>query len=306
MSTVIIGSVFMDIKGFSRDSYMPTGTNIGSVLMSHGGVCRNVCEDFARQGVPAAFVSMTDRSANGREIREHLSGLGVDLSHVLFADNGMGLWLAILDNHGELVGSVSQQPDFTALENYIFERGEEIIGAADSVVLEIDTTVTLAKPVLDIAERFGKPVYAIVGNMGVIMAHPELLKQVNCFICNEIEAGRLFDADYTRAAPGDMLPLLPELTARAGSKSLVITMGAEGAIWFDGVTGEKGHCPAHPAEMVDSTGAGDAFFSGVVMALTRGMPLRQAVYVGSRLAACTIGCDESSCEYVKGLFEEVN
>ena len=305
MSTVIIGSIFMDIKGFSRNPYLPTGTNIGDVLMSHGGVCRNVCENFARQGFSASFVSMTDRSANGREIREHLAGLGVDLSHVLFADNGMGLWLAILDNHGELVGSVSQQPDFSALEKYIDECGEEIIGNADSVVLEIDTTYTLAKPVLDMATRLGKPVYAIVGNMGVIVAHPELLTQVKCFICNEIEAGRLFDADYTRAAPGDMLPLMADLTRRAGSQSLVITMGAEGAVWYDGETGDKGHCPAHPATMVDSTGAGDAFFSGVVMALTRGMPLNKAVYVGSRLAACTIGCDASSCEYVKGLFEEV-
>ena len=123
MSTVIIGAIFMDVKGFSNEHYVPTGTNIGRVYMMHGGVCRNVCEDFANQGVSASFVSMTDRSAMGRDIRERLSALGVDLRHMLYADGGMGIWLAVLDERGELVGSISQQPDFTALENHLRDHG---------------------------------------------------------------------------------------------------------------------------------------------------------------------------------------
>lgn len=303
MATVVIGATFMDIKGFSSVPYMPTGTNIGAVQMTHGGVSRNVCEDFARQGVPTSFVSMTDRSANGREIRDRLASLGVDLTHTLFADNGMGLWLAILDQNGELVGSVSQQPNFTVLENYIREHGEEIISSVDSVVLEIDMNAAIAKAVLDVAERQGKPVYCIVGNMGVILEHPEYLRQVSCFICNEIEAGRLFGADLTSHTPDEMLVLLPGQAQAHGVRSMVVTMGPDGAVFHDGATGDCGHCPAVPARMVDSTGAGDAFFAGTIMALSRGFALRRAVRVGSRLAACTIGCDESSCDCVSNLFD---
>ena len=303
MSTVVIGAVFMDVKGFSNDRYLPTGTNIGRVTMTHGGVCRNVCEDFANQGLDTSFVSMTDRSSMGREIRDHLAELGVDLRHLLFSEGGMGIWLAVLDEHGELMGSISQQPDFSELENYIRRCGEEIIAEADCVVLEIDMNAGIARMVLEMAARHDKPVYAIVGNMCVILKHPEFLHHVRCFICNEIEAGRLFGVDLRASNPEEMLVLLPGRAKQAGIRSMVVTMGPEGAVFFDGDTGDIGHCPAVPTKMVDSTGAGDAFFAGTVMALNRGLSLRGAVQTGARLAAETIACDVASCPQVPDLFK---
>lgn len=303
MDTAIIGAVFVDVKGFAFEHYSPTGTNIGAVQFVHGGVCRNVCEDFGNQGVKASFVSMTDHSALGREVRERLEGLGVDLRHTLFAEDGMGMWLAILDEHGDLVGSVSKQPDFRPLEAYLRAHGEEIVSAAENVVLEIDMNESIAETVLELAEKHGKPVYAIVGNMGVILRRPEFLRHVRVFICNEIEAGRLFGADLTQNTPFEMLDALIAGAKRAGIRSMVITMGEKGAVYFDGDSGEAGHCPAVPAEMVDSTGAGDAFFAGTVMALNLGRSLRQAVAVGARLASATLRCKESSCAKVEGLFD---
>ena len=80
MLTAIIGSVFVDIKGFSLVHYVPTGSNVGRVNIVHGGVCRNVCEAFAQQGEKAMFVSLTDTTALGRDVRSHLEALGVDLT----------------------------------------------------------------------------------------------------------------------------------------------------------------------------------------------------------------------------------
>lgn len=303
MQTVIIGATFMDVKGFSRDRYVPAGTNIGEVCMTHGGVCRNVCEDFANQGVPTAFVSMTDRSAFGGEIRDHLAALRVDLRHMIFAERGLGIWLAILNERGELSGSVSQQPNFLPLEDYLRDHGEEIVAGADSVVLEIDMNERIARTVLDIAARLGKDVYVVVGNMGVILRYPELLRGVRCFICNEIEAQRLFGSAAFSGQPEDVLRALPEGVQRLGLRAAVVTMGPRGAVYCDGAGGECGFCPAQPAEMVDSTGAGDAFFAGTVMALSRGFALRRAVCVGTRLAAATIACAESSAPKLAGLLD---
>lgn len=303
MQTVIIGATFMDVKGFSQNAYVPVGTNIGEVCMTHGGVCRNVCEDFANQGEPTAFVSMTDRSAFGCEIRDHLSALRVDLRHMIFAERGLGIWLAILNERGELSGSISQQPNFVPMEDYLREHGEEIVAQAGSIVLEIDMNERIARTVLDLAARLGKSVYVIVGNMGVILRHPEFLRGVRCFICNEIEAGRLFGGGSFDGAPEEALRALPDCARRLGLRAAVVTMGPRGAIYFDAETGEAGHCPAVPAGVVDSTGAGDAFFAGTVMALGRGFALRRAVQTGARLASATLACAESSCPRVEGLFD---
>ena len=47
MGIVVIGAVFVDIKGFPEDAYIPDGRNAGHIEYIHGGVSRNVAEDIA-------------------------------------------------------------------------------------------------------------------------------------------------------------------------------------------------------------------------------------------------------------------
>ena len=42
MGIVVIGAVFVDIKGFPLDAYIPTGRNAGHIKYIHGGVSINV------------------------------------------------------------------------------------------------------------------------------------------------------------------------------------------------------------------------------------------------------------------------
>ena len=46
MGIVVLGAVFIDIKGHSTSSYIPAGRNVGTVEEVHGGVSRNVVEDI--------------------------------------------------------------------------------------------------------------------------------------------------------------------------------------------------------------------------------------------------------------------
>ena len=300
---LVIGAVFVDVKGFSYGTYVPEGTNIGDVQMVPGGVCRNVAEDLAKLGLPAQFVSMVDDTAMGRDVKDSLTALGIDTERVIEAERGMGVWMAILDEHGDLRGSISRQPDFSTLEACLKESGEAIVSACDGIVLELDMNPAIADVVMKLAVQYEKPVYVVVGNMGVILRHPEYLRWVRCFICNEIEAGRLFDRELTAMSPEEMLPLLVQESRNAGIPAMVLTMGADGAVYVDHRTGEFGRCPAMSVNMIDSTGAGDAFFTGTVAALQRGRPLSQAVRVGTQLAARTLQVAGSCCPDARDLLE---
>ena len=46
MSIVVIGCVFVDIKGYPSRTYIPGGRNAGKVRYVHGGVSRNIAEDL--------------------------------------------------------------------------------------------------------------------------------------------------------------------------------------------------------------------------------------------------------------------
>ena len=65
---------------------------------------------------------------------------------------------------------------------------------------------------------------------------------------------------------------------------MVVTLGADGALWTDGR--ESLHCDAVPVEaVVDSTGAGDAFAAGLLAARMDGAAPDEALAAGARLAA---------------------
>ncbi len=305
-STVVVGVAFVDIKGFPFGKYNPQGRNLGSVRIVHGGVSRNVAEDFANIGMPVSFCTMQEDSAIGKDVVRRLTAAGVDLSFTATAaDNGLGMWLVVLDENGNLAGSISRMPDTAILEEYISSCGESVIASAENIVLEIDLSERIAADVLAFAERYQKKVYAIVGNMSVILAHREFLERTDCFICNEIEAGRLFDSDAVPAfSPEQMLEYLPTAAKAARIPSMVVTMGARGAVYYDGHSNGAGICPPYPAHVIDTSGAGDAFFSGTVMGLTRSLPLHEAVRYGAKLASLTIASEENSCPVLSDFFRQ--
>lgn len=298
-----IGAVFVDVKGFAHGSYQPEGTNIGDVQVSPGGVCRNVAEDLARLGVRCRFVSMVDDNALGQEVLSGLEAAGIDTGHVIRAPKSMGMWLAVLDEHGDLRGSISRQPDFSALETHLAQAGEALVKDCRSIVLGYDTTDGITASMLSLAEQYKKPVYGLVGNMGVILRHPEYLRRSACFICNEHEAERLFGTPLLNLTPEEVLPLLMRESRSAAIPAMVVTMGSQGSVYVDHRSGEFGRCPARSVGMVDSTGAGDAFFTGTVVALDRGAPLSHAVRVGTELAARTLQVAGASCPRADDLLE---
>ena len=86
---------------------------------------------------------------------------------------------------------------------------------------------------------------------------------------------------------------------------MVITLGAQGAVYYEKETKRVGICPPCPTKVVDTTGAGDAFFSGTVMGLIRGASLAEATGYGARLASATISQEANSCPVDKDFFDRL-
>ncbi|TAK04110.1 carbohydrate kinase family protein [Patescibacteria group bacterium] len=74
---------------------------------------------------------------------------------------------------------------------------------------------------------------------------------------------------------------------KLGPKKVVITDGKNGSYSFDGQ--ELHHCDIFPGKMVESTGAGDAFATGYLGALTHGQLHDEALRWGSVNAASVVG-----------------
>ena len=145
--------MFVDIKGFPEDAYIPDGRNAGHIEYIHGGVSRNVAEDIANVELRPTFVSIVDNTGMGEEVVNKLKRHKVNCDYILSLPNGMGTWLAVFDTTGNLAGSISQRPNMMPILNLLEEKGDEIFANADSIVLEVDLDKEIVKKVFQLAEK---------------------------------------------------------------------------------------------------------------------------------------------------------
>ena len=294
MGIVVIGATFVDIKGFPEDNYIPTGRNVGRVEYIHGGVARNVVEDIANVELRPTFVGIVDNTPMGDDVLRKLRNHKVNCDYVLTIPDGMGTWLAVFDNNGDVAGSISKRPNMLPLVDLLNEKGDEIFAQADSVVLEVDLDKELVKKVLELAEKHHVKAFALVSNMSIASKRRDFLQRFDCFICNQQEAGIFFLDDYSEKTPEKMQAILAEKVIRANIPSMVVTMGGAGSVYADW-EGNSGTCPARKVQVKDTTGAGDAFCAGVAIGLTYGKTLPESLEIGTLLAASVITSKENVC-----------
>ena len=278
---VVLGASFVDIKGYPIAQYIPGGRNAGRVVQVHGGVARNVVEDIANVELEPTFVSLVDQTGTGADVIEKLNHHRVNTEYMRRTENGLGTWLALFDNNGDVVGSISKRPDLSEIGNILDEKGDEIFEGADSVIVEIDMDPAIMKKAFALAEKYSKTVYAVVSNMSIAMERRDLLKKTGCIVCNEHEAGILFSEDYEEMDPEQLQEVLRRRIEQAQIPMMIVTLGERGAVYAQ-LGGECGMCPAQKTEVIDTTGAGDAFFAGVAIGLTYGKDLKDSCAIGTR------------------------
>ena len=162
MGIVVIGAIFVDIKGYPEDAYIPAGRNVGRVEQIHGGVGRNVAEDVANCELRPTFVSLVDRSGTGEDVLRKLKSHKVNVDYIRKTSNGIGTWLAVFNNEGDVVASISKRPDLSPIADILDEQGDEIFSQADSIIIEIDLEKEIIKRVFRLANKYHKKVFAVV------------------------------------------------------------------------------------------------------------------------------------------------
>ena len=294
MGIVVIGAVFVDIKGYPEDVFVAKGRNVGRVEQVHGGVGRNVAEDIANIELRPTFVSLVDNTGMGADVIHKLKNHQVNTDYMRVTPDGMGTWLAVFENDGDVAASISKRPNLAPIADILDQHGDEIIRNADSIVIEIDMDKEVVKRVFRLAQKYDKRVYAVVANMSIAVERRDFLQQTECFVCNQQEAGILFSDDYSGYDATQMEKILAEKVQRANIKSMIVTMGAEGAVYARR-DGESGFCPARRVNVKDTTGAGDAFCAGAAIGLTYGKTIAEACQIGAHLAASVIMTSENVC-----------
>ncbi|MFG2498067.1 ribokinase [Streptomyces sp. NPDC048441] len=287
---LVVGSANADLVIGVERRPAPGETVLGSDLVTHpGGKGANQSVAAARLGARTALLARVGDDAHGRLLLESQRAAGADTVGVLVGGAPTGVALITVDPSGD--NSIVVSPGANARLTPEDIRAAGSLLAASRVIstqLEIPIeTVTEVVRTLPAATRF------VLNPSPPAPLPPEVLAACDPLVVNEHEARYILGG--SAAGPSDT----PEDWARAllalGPRSVVITLGAEGALTADGVNSPT-RVPSPKADAVDTTGAGDAFTAALAWRIGLGDDLPTAAAYAARVGAASVtrqGAQES-------------
>ncbi|MGW5044685.1 ribokinase [Streptomyces griseoluteus] len=284
---LVVGSANADLViGVERRPAAGETVLGGDLAVHPGGKGANQAVAAARLGARTALLARVGDDGHGRLLLDSLRSAGVDTANVPAGGAPTGVALITVDPSGD--NSIVVSPgansrldagDVRQAERLV--RGSRVVSAQLEIPLE-----TVAEVVRTLGD----------GNRFVLNPSPprplpaEVLAACDPLIVNEHEARVLLGDALTGEDPEDWARLLLE----AGPRSVVVTLGAEGALVCD-ASGVR-RVPPVKVDAVDTTGAGDAFTAALAWKLGSGAELADAAAYAARVGAAAVtkrGAQES-------------
>lgn len=277
---LVVGSANADlVVGVDRRPG-PGETVLGSDLVVHpGGKGANQAVAAARLGARTALLARVGDDAHGLLLRDSQREAGVDTGGVLVGGAPTGVALITVDPSGD--NSIVVSPGANARLT-----PEDIQGAGALIAAARVVSVQLEIPLDTVAAtaRSLRPGTRLVLNPSPPAPLPdEVLTACDPLVVNEHEARFILGA----SAGGTPEAWAQGLTA-LGPRSVVITLGAEGALVADTRGDGAVHVPSPRVDAVDTTGAGDAFTAALAWRLGLGEGLAEAAAFAVRVGAAAV------------------
>ena len=281
-SMIVLGSASRDYTVIVDRHPNPGETLLGGdIITGSGGKGANQAVAAARATVRPVFLGSFGDDTTGHELIADLAAHGVDVDHVTVtrdAPTGVALITVARSGENSIVvaagANAHLDPDATAAAIRSLAGPGTIILA--QLEIPLATVIAAADAAAERGARF-------VLNLSPSQPIPaSLLALCDPLVVNESEAAGI--AGIPVSTVGDAMLVAQELLS--GSKSVVITLGGEGVVvaTADGVV----HSPAEKVEVVDTTGAGDAFVGALAASLALGSDLHAAVARGTAAGALAV------------------
>lgn len=285
-AVVVIGGANLDVKARSTATLTLGTSNPGVATMSPGGVGRNIAEGLARLGTSTYLICGLGRDAAGDQVLDRTRDAGVHLDHVHRSDRPTGTYTAVLDASGELVAAVSDMSATDDLGPGDLAAARDLIGNADLLVLDGNLPADTFAAALDLAGAHG--VRCLLDPVSVPKAArlAPLLGPDRPLFAVTPNRDELEALSGMRArTDADLLTSARALLER-GVQHVWVRLGARGSLLAS--AGGHAFLEAHPADVVDVTGAGDAMLAAFAHAILAGHEPVEAARHGHAAAALTV------------------
>jgi len=278
------------------DMVMPVGhfPQPGETVLCHvdylsrpGGKGSNQAVAAARAGAKVAFVGKVGDDSFGRRSINNLKNHGIWAAGIGISEHPTGCATIAVDAQGANFVIVAPGANLDATADQV---PDEVM--TDQNILLAQMEVSAPETFAVLARAHAQGCTTILNAAPAAQLPPEVLQTVNYLIVNEIEAQQL--AQGLGMTEADPLKLAPMIAAK-GDLTCVITLEAKGCVAAQGdVVYTVG---ALPVDVVDTTGAGDAFCGIFAACLQKGHEWTDALHrasIGASLSCLGMGAQSGT------------
>ena len=280
---VVFGSFVVDLTSRSQGLPVPGQTILGSTFkMGPGGKGSNQAVAAHRAGADVTLVTKVGKDVFGNVALDFYKSEGMNTDYILIDDvRESGVALIMVDEvsaQNEIVVVSGACGNITDAD---VEKCRALIEGASILLLQHEINFDAQYKVIDIAHKAG--VKIVLNPAPATEVPEEILKKIDIVTPNETEAQVLTGVEVKTLEDAQKAA---KVFLDKGVKNVVITMGSLGAFATDGVKSEL--LPRLKVNAIDTTGAGDAFNGGFVMALSEGRDLFEALRYGNATGALSV------------------
>jgi len=255
---VVVGDLATDVVVLLEGSPAPGSDRPAAIRSRGGGAGANVAVHLARLGTPVTFAGCVGDDAAGTGLVAELAAAGVTPAVRTVAGAATGTIVSLVEPGGQR-SMLADRGANLALEPAdvpVPVPGGHLHLSGYSLFAPGPRAAGLAA--LAAARAAGCTVSVDPASTGPLAAYG-----VRRWLADTAAATLVLpNADEARLLTGCADPVAAARALAAHHPVAVVTLGADGALWADG--GRLVHRPAHPATVVDTTGAGDAFTAGLL------------------------------------------
>ncbi len=284
---MVIGAANTDILGFSSDTIIPKDSNPGHIKICLGGVGRNVSENLARLQTDVKFITTIGDDVYGRHLLDQCISYGIDMRHAYSMKGEISsIYMAIMNKEGSMELALSDMTTLDKLPNTVLNQKSALIKRAQLVM--VDTGLSKNSLEYITANFTDVDLYLDPVSVGKAEHVKHLISSFHTIKMNRLECEYLSDMPIKNMQD---LVKASDYFMNIGIQSVFITLGKDGVFARD--RNQFYYQAARSLDIVNETGAGDAFMAGIIYSRLHGYKLKETCEFASALAEIALMSEET-------------
>jgi pseudouridine kinase len=278
----VIGGANVDLSATLTDAFIAADSNPGHVEISYGGVARNIAHNLSLLGARTQLLTVFGGDLFGGLLHDYCKQQGIDV-HLSERDSDFrsGIYLCINNHGGEMIAAVADTEAVrTAITPEWLAKRIGEVNLSDFIVADANMSEDSIRYLM---ENVTAPLF--IDGVSSTKAHR---------VINALSKCKLPYLHTLKLNLKEALTVTQTMTYAEAAQKLLnlgvahvyITLSGEGVYCRNAA--EEWLFPALPGEIVNTTGAGDAFLAGVVFAHAKGIDFPQTAQYGLMAARATL------------------